>query len=154
MGLARRLAGRLGSRLGRAGFEARVDAFFTRVVAAARQLVSSRWQTAGAWAWAAARLAFSVASLAACLPAVGVRVDLPVLVLAYAAGKVAGMLSLVPAGLGLVEGSLAGVLTAFGTPYEAALLVALLYRVAYHFVPTTVALVFFGPMLREAQRHA
>ena len=49
-----------------------------------------------------------------------------------------------------MDGSLAGSLTLLGAPYEAALLAALVHRVAYHVVPALVAALLGGPLLREA----
>ena len=83
--------------------------------------------------------------------AAGAPVALGVLLLAYTASKTAGVVSFIPAGLGLVEGSMVAVLSSFGVSYEAALLGALLNRAVYHLLPAALALIFFGPLLRSAR---
>ena len=103
-----------------------------------------------AMAWTVVRLAGSAGALALVLLALDVRVSAAVLVFAYTTGKAAGVLSIVPAGLGIVEGSTAGVLTSLGVPYETALAAVLLHRGAYHLVPALVAIALAGPLLRAA----
>jgi len=142
----------LSRRLQRPTWLERATAFLSRFDAAARLLVSRRRETGPAWIWAAVRVAASVACLWLSVAAVGPRLSLAALLLAYTVSKVVGALSFVPGGLGLIEGSLVGVFVAFGLEYETALLAALLNRVLYHLVPAAVALVVLGPLLSRARR--
>jgi hypothetical protein len=145
----RRIAERVGRWLGRDAAAARAERFVDNLVAAGHEIARRFRQTAPAWGLALLRITLSVIALWLCLVAVSQPVSLPVLVLGYAAGKVVGVLSFIPTGLGLVEGSIVGVLAAFGVPYEAALLAALLNRAVYHVLPAIVAMLVFGPMLRS-----
>jgi uncharacterized membrane protein YbhN (UPF0104 family) len=104
------------------------------------------------WALACARVASSALAFVCCTRAAGIEVGAAGALLAYCAAKLAGTLSFVPGGLGTVELSLVGVLAAFGAPYEAAVLAALVNRVAYHLVPMAIAALVAGPLLREAAR--
>jgi uncharacterized membrane protein YbhN (UPF0104 family) len=105
--------------------------------------------------WAAAA-AYAVANWlldAACLwaggVALGVHLSLPVLLLCYAAGMAAAGLSLVPAGIGLVDGAMVLVLTAAGLPAATALPVVLLYRLI-----SLVGVVAAGWVIAAAQTFA
>jgi uncharacterized protein (TIRG00374 family) len=60
--------------------------------------------------------------------AVSGHVGIGTLLLAYAAGKAASTLPLLPAGLGTVDGALVGVLAARGVPPDQALAAVLVYR--------------------------
>ena len=143
------LGERLGRRLGRPDWGRRIRDGGERASGAARGLLRHPGRAWRAWAWGVARLVASVLSLGACARAVGVELSPAALLLAFTAMKMAGSLAFVPAGLGIVDGSLAGMLTLLGAPYEAALLVAALHRVAYHVVPAVVALALAGPLLGE-----
>jgi uncharacterized membrane protein YbhN (UPF0104 family) len=85
------------------------------------------WVVAGLCAlanWAA-----DAGCLAAAAAALGVGgLPVPVLLLAYTAGMAASSLSLLPAGIGVVDGAMVLVLTAGGLPAATALPVVLLYR--------------------------
>lgn len=142
----------LGRRFRRPALSERATEFLSRFDAAARLLVQRRDRTGAAWAWAAVRVGASIACLWFCVAAVGPRLGLAALLLAYTVSKVVGSLSFVPGGLGLIEGSLVGVFVAFGLTYEEALLAALLSRVLYHLLPAAVALLLLGPLLGEARR--
>ncbi len=149
---AESLAARLGRRFGRDDWGPRLHALADQGTAAARELVGHPRRAWRAWGWAIARLATSLASLALCAEACGVRLPLAAVLLAFIAMKLAGSVAFVPAGLGVVDGSLAGMLTLLGAPYEAGLLVAALHRVAYHVIPALLAIVLAGPMLGEILR--
>lgn len=146
------LVDRLGARFRRPSWAERATGFLSRFDAAARLLVQRRDRTGAAWAWATVRVAGSVACLWLSVAAVGPRLGLAALLLAYTVSKVVGAISFVPGGLGLIEGSLVGVFVGFGLAYEEALLAALLIRVVYHLLPAAVALLLLGPLLREARR--
>jgi hypothetical protein len=79
--------------------------------------------------FAMANWAFDAGCLAASAAALGARgVSVPLLLLTYTAGMAASGLSLLPAGIGLVDGAMVLVLTAGGVPAATALPVVLLYR--------------------------
>lgn len=84
------------------------------------------------WLWLAiSSLAFQVLAVAAlflCFAAVDAEIDVPKALLITAAAGLASVLPISISGLGVVEGSIAGVAVALGGPYEAAVLAALLLR--------------------------
>jgi uncharacterized membrane protein YbhN (UPF0104 family) len=87
--------------------------------------------------WAAGVLACTVAGLladagllAACFGLAGLPVPWRGLLLAYAAGQLAGRLVPLPGGLGGVEGGVLGALALTGTPPAAAAAAVIVYRVA------------------------
>jgi hypothetical protein len=150
-GLAVRLVRRVGRLFRRPEWAEAARGFLDRSITAALDLFRRRRSMAPAWGWAILRISSSMAALWLCFVAADVPVALSVLVLGYIVGKAVGVVALVPAGLGVVEGSMVGVFASFGVPYEAALVVAILNRVAYHVVPALAALVFFGPLVRQAR---
>lgn len=147
-----RLVDWVARRFERPAWTERATGFLSRFDAAARLLLERRRASGPAWAWAALRISASVACLWSAVAAVGPQLGVAALLLAYTVSKVVGSVSFVPGGLGLVEGSLVGVLVAFGLEYEGALLAALLNRVLYHLLPAAVALIALGPLLGEARR--
>lgn len=81
-------------------------------------------------------------------------VNVPVafgLVLAgFGVGVLLSLVSLVPGGLGVMEGSMTGVFVSFGVPLESAVVAVLIFRVAYYVLPLLVSVFFFHGLLRQA----
>jgi putative heme transporter len=84
------------------------------------------WALAGACALG--NWALDAGCLWAGAAALGVQLSMPVLLLTYTAGMATAGLSVLPAGIGLVDGAMVLVLTASGLPAATALPVVLLYR--------------------------
>ncbi len=57
-----------------------------------------------------------------------------------------GVLSLIPGGLGVTEGGLAGVLRAFGSPWSTAVIVTILFRLATFVLPLFIAALMFAAL--------
>jgi uncharacterized protein (TIRG00374 family) len=93
------------------------------------------------WAFSAAALWFSFRAL-------GVTLLPGELVSGFVIGTVAGVVSMIPGGLGVREGSTAGVFSLLGVALEPALLAAFLYRVVYFMVPYAASLGFYWRLLR------
>jgi uncharacterized protein (TIRG00374 family) len=109
---------------------------------AERDLVSralgKRWPSAvlasvGKWA-------FDYFALLACLAAVGARPEPTLILLAYAAAVVLGMIPITPGGLGFVEAGLTGALALAGVPAGAAVLATLSYRLVSFWLPLPAGL--------------
>jgi len=84
------------------------------------------WGVAFAWTllwWAA-----DITCLAVAFLAVGGALQWRALLIAYAAGQLAGMLPITPGGLGVTEGSMAVTLAAYGGGMATAVAAVLLYR--------------------------
>lgn len=100
----------------------------------------------------AADWAFSLAALDACFAALGGSISAGVLVTGFAVGVSLGLLSMVPGGLGVQEGSMAGIYSLLGVPLEQALLASVLFRLVYYLVPFGVSLAFYWRLLRGVER--
>ena len=92
--------------------------------------------------------AFSVAALGFCFDALGSPVETGMLLTGFSIGVVAGLLSMVPGGLGVQEGSMAAVYALLGVPFEQAVLAAILFRVVYYLVPFLISLGFYRQLIK------
>jgi uncharacterized protein (TIRG00374 family) len=90
----------------------------------------------------------AVAVLGFCFGALGDPLEPGVLLTGFSIGVVVGLLSMVPGGLGVQEGSMAAVYILLGVPFEQAALATVLFRVVYYLVPFLVSLVFYRRLLR------
>ncbi len=97
----------------------------------------------------AADWACSVITLGLCFRALGTALSPGVLVTGFAIGVAAGLVSMVPGGLGIQDGSMTGVYTLMGVPLEQAVLASVLFRVVYYFIPFLVSLVFYWRLLHD-----
>lgn len=96
----------------------------------------------------AADWALSIVALGACFEALRAPLHPGVLVTGFAIGVTAGFLSMLPGGIGVQEGSMAGVFVLLGVDYERAVLSAMLFRVLYYVVPFAVSLALYAHILR------
>jgi uncharacterized protein (TIRG00374 family) len=71
------------------------------------------------------------------------------MVLGVTIGHIVGILSMVPGGIGTMEGSLALVYTAFGVPVEITLGAALIYRVSFNIIPFFMSIPIFLSLKRR-----
>ena len=72
-------------------------------------------------------------------------------IVGFAVGIVLSFVSFIPGGLGVMEGSMAGIYASLGVPFETALVAVLLFRCAYHLLPMIVSLFFFHGMIDQAR---
>jgi uncharacterized protein (TIRG00374 family) len=91
----------------------------------------------------------SMTALWFCFDALGDPISVEVLVAGYTIGLTAGALSMVPGGLGVQEGSMAGIYALLGASFQQAILAAILFRVVYYFIPYVLSLSFYGRLLRH-----
>lgn len=89
----------------------------------------------------------TIVALQFCFVSLGGAIGLGVLLTGFAVGITAGLLSLIPGGLGVQEGSMAGIYFLLGVPFERALLAAILFRVVYYFIPFLFSLPFYRRLL-------
>jgi uncharacterized membrane protein YbhN (UPF0104 family) len=80
-------------------------------------------------------------ALVAALMAVGVKPRLSVVLLAYGAAAVLGMIPITPGGLGFVEAGLTAMLVLAGIPSADALLATLAYRIVSYWLPLPAGVV-------------
>jgi uncharacterized membrane protein YbhN (UPF0104 family) len=98
---------------------------------AERELIRPHWRLLGALGY----LGFDIAVLGLTCAAVGQRVGVPALVLAYVIGYAANSLP-VPGGIGVLEGGLVGTLVLYGVPVMPATAAVLLYHTIAFWVPS------------------
>ena len=78
-----------------------------------------------------------------CFLSLGSDVGLGVVVTGFSIGVALGVMSMVPGGLGVQEGTMAGTYHLLGVPLEQAVLASVLFRMLYYMVPLAVSLVFY-----------
>jgi uncharacterized protein (TIRG00374 family) len=104
-----------------------------------RDVLGARWPRAlgssvGIWA-------FDYLSLVAVLVALHASAQPSVVLLAFTAAKILGMVPVTPGGLGIVEAGLVGMLTLAGIPAAVALLATLAYRIVSYWLSLPAGLV-------------
>jgi hypothetical protein len=99
-------------------------------------------------------------ALVAALQALDARPRMSVVLLAYGAAAVLGMIPITPGGLGFVEAGLVGALTLAGVPAQDALVATLAYRLVSYWLPLPAGLgayiafrVRYGSLGEEAPEH-
>jgi uncharacterized protein (TIRG00374 family) len=102
----------------------------------AREILGSRWWLAlltslGNWL-------FDYLALLAALAAVGSRPRPSLVLLAYVASMVLGMIPITPGGLGFVEAGLTATLALAGVPGPEAVLATLAYRLVSYWMPLAI----------------
>ena len=81
-------------------------------------------------------------------------ISLGLVMIGFAVGILLSLVSLVPGGLGVMEGSMAAVFVGLGVPLESAVVAVLIFRIAYYVFPLLVSLFLFHGVLRQATRAA
>jgi uncharacterized protein (TIRG00374 family) len=92
----------------------------------------------------------TVTALWFCFSALGNPVSVGTLLTGFSLGITAGLISLVPGGLGVQEDSMAGVYALLGVPIGTAALAAILFRIIYYFIPFLVSLGFYRRLLKAS----
>jgi uncharacterized protein (TIRG00374 family) len=99
--------------------------------------------------WAA-----SIAVMWFCFEALGTTVSVGTLVTGFGVGVVVGLLSLIPGGLGVQEASMSAIYAALGVPLQTAILVAVLFRIVYYFVPFAFSLALYRRILSTGDKRS
>jgi uncharacterized protein (TIRG00374 family) len=97
---------------------------------------------------------FCVAAIWLCFAALGIRLHPGVMLSGFFIAIAAGALSMLPGGMGVQDGSMAGVYALLGVPFGPALLAAVLFRVVYYLVPFALGLAVYGRLMRTTARSA
>jgi uncharacterized protein (TIRG00374 family) len=95
--------------------------------------------------WAA-----SVATLGFCFSALGTSVGPGDLLTGFVIGNVAGALSMIPGGMGVLEGSMAGIFALLGYSFQRAVLSSILFRGMFYFLPYFISLAFYSRLIRRS----
>ena len=86
-----------------------------------------------------------------CFLAIHYFIHPEVLVVGFAVGLFASILSLIPGGLGVMEGSMAAVYYSLTVPLEEAIVAVILYRLIYYVFPFLTSLLFYRSLFKEAR---
>lgn len=70
----------------------------------------------------------------------------------FGVGLFFSLVSFVPGGLGIMEGSMTAVFVSLGVPLEKAVVAVLIFRLSYHVIPLFVSAFLFHGVFRAAQR--
>ena len=95
---------------------------------------------------------FCTAAVWFCFAALGIRLHVGVLLSGFFIAIAAGALSMLPGGMGVQDGSMAGVYALLGVPFGPALLAAVLFRVVYYLVPFALGLAVYERLMRTSSR--
>jgi uncharacterized protein (TIRG00374 family) len=93
----------------------------------------------------------SALALGYCFEALGRPLAPGVLFTGFVIGTMAGVVSMVPGGLGVLEGSMAGIFALLGVPFGRAVLAVILFRAVYYFLPYVFSLGFYGLMAKATR---
>jgi len=70
----------------------------------------------------------------------------------FGVGLFFSLVSFVPGGLGIMEGSMTAVFVSLGVPLEKAVVAVLIFRLSYHLIPLIISVFLFHGVFRAAQR--
>jgi uncharacterized protein (TIRG00374 family) len=117
-------------------------------------LLARKDQMLGPAAWIMVDWVLTIAILWAAFRAVNYPIPPGLVVVGFAVGIVLSLISFVPGGLGVMEGSMTAVFASLGVPLVNALLAVVIFRVAYFVLPLLLSVFFFHGVLRQAARVA
>lgn len=126
-------------------FQHQLDQGFRFLLTRKRHMV---WPTV----WICIDWVFTCAILWSAFRAVQYPVSPGVVLVGFSIGLLFTLVSVVPAGLGLMEGSMAAVFVGLGVPLEPAVLAILIFRLAYHLIPLVLSLFLFHGVFGQAMR--
>ncbi|HSV06076.1 MAG TPA: flippase-like domain-containing protein [Candidatus Binatus sp.] len=101
-------------------------------------------------AWILLDWVLTLAILWAAFRAVHYPIGLGLVVIGFAVGICLSLISLVPAGLGVMDSSMTAVFVGLSVPLERAVVAVLIFRVAYYLLPLLVSLCVFHRVMLEA----
>ena len=96
----------------------------------------------------------SIIAMGFVFEALGPPVKAGALISGYVIGIMAGLLSMIPGGFGVQEGSMAGIYALLGVRLEQAILAAILFRILYYLLPYFLILPFYNRLLHRAKKQA
>ena len=134
----------------RGSIGARIESTLARM----REIPLSRRSTAGIVALAAAVWFCDFLCLLCAFGAVHAAIPWAGVLLAYGVAQVAGTLPIVPGGVGIIEGSLALILVAYGTGHASALSAALVFRIVSFWLAIAVGWTSVAVIARHGRRPA
>lgn len=79
------------------------------------------------------------------------RIEISALIIGFSIGQVVAIISMVPGGLGTMEGSMALTYTALNVPFSTAIGAVLFYRLSFHIIPFFLSLPLYLSLKRKIQ---
>jgi glycosyltransferase 2 family protein len=92
---------------------------------------------------------FTLFALWVCFWALGINLSFGSALSGFFVGYVIGFISLIPGGIGIQEGSMAGIYYLLGVPFSQAIIAVLLFRLIYYIIPFIPAVALYGNLLRN-----
>jgi hypothetical protein len=135
-----------------AGLRKRLSLFEEELHEAIDFLIERRWRMAVPFAYIVLDWFFMLLTLHAAFFSVGRVVPLHLVVIGFSAGVFISVVNLIPAGLGLMEGSMATVFAGLGVPLEVAVAAVVIFRAAYYLLPLALTGLLFPDLLRTARQ--
>ncbi|UCD70946.1 MAG: flippase-like domain-containing protein [Syntrophobacterales bacterium] len=86
-----------------------------------------------------------------CFLAIHYFIHPEVLIVGFAVGLFASILSLIPGGLGVMEGSMAAIYYSLNVPLEEAIVAVILYRLIFYVFPFLTSLLVYRSLFKEAR---
>ncbi len=93
---------------------------------------------------------FTLVALEFTFMSFNVMVPVGILMTGYTLGKIAGIANFIPGGVGVTAASRAGAYHLFGIPLAVGLLVSILFRVIYYYLPYLVSFAFYRYLLSRS----
>ncbi len=103
---------------------------------------SDRWALKKSVLYSFLGWAFDVLAAYSVFLALGYRVPLGVLTIAYTIAMIVGLLPVMPGGLGLVDGAMAFLYISYGVPTSIAMTATILYRIASYWMNTALGAIY------------
>jgi uncharacterized protein (TIRG00374 family) len=94
-------------------------------------------------------VASTIIALWFCFASLGIRVGIGVLITGFNFGITLTVISFIPGDMGVQEGSMALIFALFGVPFTQGVIVAILFRIVYYFLPFLGSLALYWSLLRE-----
>ena len=88
-----------------------------------------------------------------CFHAVGQDVAFPLVAVGFAIGILSSLISITPAGLGIMESAVTTIFVTLGTPLEPTIIAVLLFRLSFYALPFAMSVVLFHGMFEAARQH-
>lgn len=84
-----------------------------------------------------------------CFFSLGSYLDFSVVLTGFLISRISGVISFLPGGLGTQDATMVGFYTLFGIPVAQSILIAILFRVVYYFIPFIASIGFYRNLLKS-----
>jgi len=95
----------------------------------------------------------TLAVLWGCFYAVGLNVPFALISVGFAIGILSTLVSITPAGIGIMESAVTTIFVALGQPLEPTIIAVILFRLIFYALPFGMSIGFFHGMFQDAREH-